>query len=131
MYGVEKEATKVEDIKPLFAKHTLLQIRKNKLKIPSTISNGSFRIVNLQGQVLFKKFVRGEDIPDIAEQVNLMNQAKLTAVEGTPVPGAPATTTPQSPTPQDTTKVPTVPQGTNRGIVGAIAGGVKKIFGGQ
>lgn len=86
-------------------------------------------IFETQPELYFKKFVKGEDIPEIAEQVQFANQQNLSeAPMGAPMPGG-VQTQPEQPTPTDTTQIPTTPQGSPRNLIGKAIGGIKGLLG--
>lgn len=76
-------------------------------------------------ELYFKKYIEGADLPDIAEQIQLMNQQRLQATQSFGQPTQP-TPQPQQATPQDTTQIATQPQGSTRGVMG----GLRNMFGG-
>lgn len=77
-----------------------------------------------QPELYFKKYVEGEDLPDLAEQVMLMSQQKLQATQG-----AIANPNVQQPSAQNTSNIPTTPNGSPRNLVGKAVGAVKSVFG--
>ncbi len=85
-----------------------------------------------QPELYFKKFVEGEDLPDIAEQVMLMSQQKLQAAQGQAAQGMPMPQgAPMQPSAGNTSNIPTTPQGSPRGLVGKAMGAVGGLFGGK
>ena len=72
-----------------------------------------------QPELYFKKFVRGDEVPDIAEQVGLMNQQNLAQVQGQP----------QQPSPQNTGNIPTTPRGSPRNLIGKAGAAITGLFG--
>jgi len=76
-----------------------------------------------QPEFYYKKFIKGEGIPEIAEEVAVTNQQNLAQVQ---LGGLPAQ--PQVPTPTNTTQIPTVPAGSPRNLIGRAVGGIKKLL---
>ena len=93
-------------------------------------------------ELYYKKFVKGEDIPNIAEEVMMFTQQRLAAAQGMPmagqagkmmagskVPQSPMGQTPMQPSPQNTTAIPPVPQGSPRNLVGRAVGAARGMMG--
>lgn len=78
-------------------------------------------------ELYFKKYIEGAEVPDIADQLQMIQQQRLQAAQtqANPQQGAPLNTQPQQPSVSDTTNIPTQPQG---GMMGAINQGVSRIF---
>jgi hypothetical protein len=83
-------------------------------------------------ELYYKKFVKGEDLPDIAEQIMLMNQQKLQMAsqdgQGAGQP-AQATTMPMKPSVGNTSNIPTTPQGSPRNLMQRAGGAIAGMFG--
>lgn len=85
-------------------------------------------------ELYYKKFVMGEDVPDIAEQIMMFNQQRLQQVQGTTPQGGqnmiPGTR--MQPSPTDTTQIATQPQGgqNNPNLLQRAGSAIKGMFGG-
>lgn len=81
-------------------------------------------------ELYFKKFVEGQDVPDIAESVMFGAQQRMQEA-GVPPQGQGGMQQPRmQPSPQDTTAIPQSPQGSPRGLFGQAAQGLSRMFGG-
>ena len=76
-------------------------------------------LYNTNPELYYERFVKNKDIAQVAGDVNAMNQDALAGA------GVPPQAPPMAPSSQDTTQIPTVPQGSPRGIIG----GIKSLFG--
>ncbi|HEC65743.1 MAG TPA: hypothetical protein ENI23_10635 [bacterium] len=81
-------------------------------------------VFNENPALYFKKFIRGDDVPDIAEQVAFANQQKLQAVGGQ-LPNQ----NPLAPSAANTSNIPTTPQGSPRGLVQRAGAAIGGLFG--
>ncbi len=78
----------------------------------------------------YKKFVKGEDVPEIAEQLRMMQQQKMMEAQGMqPQQAGQPNTTPQQPSANNTGNIPTQPQGSPRGIMGQMGQAISGMFG--
>lgn len=80
-------------------------------------------------ELYFKKYIEGAEVPDIAEQLQLMNQQRLQQAQGMAQPTAQPGQPPMQPSPQDTTQMATQPQGSNRGLMGVAQNAMNSVFG--
>jgi len=74
-------------------------------------------LFNNAPELYFKRFIKKEEIPDIAQGVVDQNQQNLAAAGGAPVGQVP-----QQPSPQNPGNIPTTPGGSTRNLFGKTAG---------
>jgi hypothetical protein len=74
-------------------------------------------------ELYYKKFIKGEELPEIAAEAVGSSQAALNQVQGT------APTTPTQPSPTNPTNIPTTPAGSPRNLIGRAGQTISKLFG--
>jgi hypothetical protein len=75
-------------------------------------------------ELYFKRFIKKEEVADIAEGVIAQNRANLSQAGGQAAPGQP----PIQPSPQNTSNIPTTPQGSPRSLIGRAGAAISNIF---
>jgi len=76
-------------------------------------------------ELYFKKIIQGQDLSDIASEIQATNQQNLQQAGGQ----QPQLGGPQLPSPQDTQNIPTQPQGSVRNLIGKAGNAIGGIFG--
>lgn len=82
-------------------------------------------------ELYYKKYVEGAEVPDIAEQLQLIQQQRLMAAQNqaNPAPQTPQLgAAPQRPSAQDTNNIATTPAGANNGMLGRMQAGIGQIL---
>lgn len=81
-------------------------------------------LFNNAPELYFKRFIKKEQVADIAQGVMVQNQQNLAQAQGQAPPGSP----PLQPSPQNTGNIPTVAQGSPRSLIGRAGAAVSNLF---
>jgi len=88
-------------------------------------------LFNTAPELYYKQFIQKQDIKDIAENVIFQNR-QIQQQVGQPQSGSTTINTqPMAPSPQNTGNIPTVPQGSPRGLIGKATQAIGSLFAGR
>jgi hypothetical protein len=74
-----------------------------------------------QPELYFKRFIKEEEIPQIAQGIMQQNEQNLMTAQGQQPP--------MQPSPAQTENIPTIPQSSPRGLIGKAGGAINRILG--